>query len=114
MTGEAHLERIVLAAAEPAEAAATWRRTLGMQSAERDSVRAGSTLIEMRQVEATEREGLSTIVIEVDDLEATLRRLRSKGIDVAPATGEASRSARLDPTWTCGVEIALVERRAEE
>ncbi len=113
MTGDAHLERIVLAAAEPVEAVATWRRTLGLPAAEGDGLRAGSTLLEMRPAVAGEREGLSAIVIQVDNLEATLTRLRSKGIDAAPATGEASRSARLDPAWTCGVEIALVERRGE-
>jgi catechol 2,3-dioxygenase-like lactoylglutathione lyase family enzyme len=110
MTPKARLERIVLAAAEPAEAVATWRRTLGLPADEGVSVRAGTTLLEMRQVEAGERDGLSAIVIEVEDLEATLRHLRSKGIDVAPTAGEASRSVRLDPAWTCGVEIALVER----
>ncbi|MGD0114853.1 MAG: hypothetical protein ABSC13_02465 [Dehalococcoidia bacterium] len=107
MTGEAHLERIVLSVAEPAEAVATWQRTLALP-AEGDAVRAGSTLLEMRRVDAGEREGLASLVIEVDGLEATLRRLRSNGFAVA-----TSPSVRLDPAWTCGVEITLVQRSGE-
>ncbi len=108
MTAEAHLERITLTVAEPAEAVATWQQTLGLPAVEGDAVRAGSTLLEMRRVDAGEREGLTSLAIEVDGLEATLRRLRSNGFDVA-----TSPSVRLDPAWTCGVEITLVQRGGE-
>jgi len=109
MTGEGHLERIVIAVAEPAEAVATWQRTLGLPAAVGGTVQAGSTLLEMRRVDAGEREGLASLVIEVDDLEATLRRLRSNGLEVAAASGPVT----LDPAWTGGVEITLVERGGE-
>ena len=106
MTGKGHLERIVIAVAEPAGAVATWQRTLGLPAAASDAVQAGSTLLEMRRVDAGEREGLASLVIEVDDLEAMLRRLRSNGFALATASGPT----RLDPAWTGGVEITLVER----
>jgi catechol 2,3-dioxygenase-like lactoylglutathione lyase family enzyme len=108
MTAESHLERIVLAVADPVEAIATWQRTLGLPPAGGDAVEAGNTLLEMRRVDAGGREGLASLVIEVDDLEAVVRRLRSNGFEVSAE----SDSVTLDPAWTCGVEIALVERGA--
>jgi hypothetical protein len=101
------LERIVIEAGEPLEAAATWRETLALESAGRDCLRAGSVLIEMRPASEGEREGLSRLVIEVDDMAATLERLRSKGVDVSSGEGGA---VCVDPAWTCGVAIKLVER----
>ncbi len=98
------LQRVVLAAADPSQALATWQRTLGLP-ADGAALLAGSTLLQLRPVDAGEREGLASIVIEVDDLEATLRRLRSNGFDAVATSG----SARLDPAWTGGVDITLVE-----
>ena len=61
-------------------------------------------------------EGLHHICLEVDDLEATLGRLKEGGIPIAGAEGragaEGSRVAFLHPRGTGGILIELRQRAA--
>ena len=90
------LERIVVKANDPSEAATVWRETLALDGGSAE-VRAGDIVVEMRSAREGESEGLSKLVIAVEDLADMLGRLQAMGMS-------------LDPSWTGG-DIELIERR---
>lgn len=58
-------------------------------------------------------EGMLSISVEVDDLDAAVRELREKGVSVSDPESDSSdgnRLARIDPASAFGVPVQLIER----
>ncbi|MGD0764976.1 MAG: hypothetical protein ABR978_01560 [Dehalococcoidia bacterium] len=111
------LESVVVAAAEPEEAARAWQETLGMERApdgETASPRlqVGTAFLEIAATVEGEREGLRALVIEVERFEEAIAHLCSKGVAVSEVAADAGRrrSAWIDPRSSHGVPICLVEQ----
>ena len=133
MTRLKRLDHVAVAVRELEEAAQAWERSLGLK-AERvfqpagSDVRlakepAGNAFVELAQPLTPDHplatfidergEGLFSLCIEVDDLEAAVAELRGRGVQVSdpePGTWEAARLARISPESAHGVAIQLLER----
>jgi methylmalonyl-CoA/ethylmalonyl-CoA epimerase len=129
------IDHVVIATADLEDAVRLWGRNLGLKpDASLDRPRGsgfmvsrlpiGDAFLEMVQPvsdkgrfaeQFKERgEGMFSISIEVDDLEAAVAYLRGKGARVSdpePGIWPASRVARVSHTSTHGVSIQLIERR---
>ncbi len=133
MTRLKRLDHVVVAVRELEEAARAWEHNLGLK-AERvvqpegsnlklAMLPAGDAFVELAQpLTADHRlaafmddrgEGMFSLSIEVDDLEATVAGLRGRGVDVSdpePGVLEGTRVARISPEPAHGVPIQLIER----
>ena len=132
----AHLKRldhVVVAVRELEEAARAWERNLGLK-AERVLEAAGSgvrlarlsvgdAFLELAQPLAPDHhlaafmdergEGMFSLSIEVDDLEAAVAELRGRGVQVSdpePGVWEGTRLAHVSRESAHGVAIQLIER----
>jgi methylmalonyl-CoA/ethylmalonyl-CoA epimerase len=128
------LDHVVIAVRELEEAARTWEGNLGLK-VERvfqpagsrirlASLLAGNAFLELAQPLAPDHrlaafmdergEGLFSLSIEVDDLEAAVAELRGRGVQVSdpePGVWEGTRLARISRGSAHGVAIQLLERR---
>ena len=133
MTRLKRLDHVVVAVKELEEAARAWEHNLGLK-AERvvqpegsnlklAMLPAGNAFVELAQpLTADHRlsafmddsgEGMFSLSIEVDDLEAAVAELRGRSVDVSdPEAGvlEGTRVARISPQSAHGVPIQLIER----
>ncbi len=133
MTRLKRLDHVVVAVRELEGAARDWEHNLGLK-AERvfepagsnlklASLPAGNAFVELAQpLTADHRlaafmddngEGMFSLSIEVDDLEATVAELRGRGAQVSdpePGVLEGTRIARIDRESAHGVQIQLIER----
>jgi hypothetical protein len=111
-----HLDRIIIGAEDPEEAAEAWQVLLGLPKADGEAapaLQAGRVILELQNVHDGGREGLLAFIVEVEDLTATVEHLRSSGVVVStPQIEEDGRdlTAAIDPVSTHGVAIRLVER----
>ena len=134
MTRLKRLDHVVVAVKELEEAARAWEHNLGLK-AERvvqpegsnlklAMLPAGNAFVELAQALAPEHrlaafveergEGMFSLSIEVDDLEAAVAELRGRSVDVSdpePGVLEGTRVARISPQSAHGVPIQLIERR---
>ncbi|MCH7580973.1 MAG: VOC family protein [Chloroflexi bacterium] len=134
------LDHIVFIVDSLQDAAATWKGTLGLTVGEQlESIGlqgvlgllpvgepdAASGFIELAQPAGSEGplaemlaergEGMLSISIEVDDIDAAVAELKSKGIEIADVVQGPlpdSRVARLAPGATHGVRLQLIERNS--
>lgn len=132
----AHLKRldhVVVAVRELEEAARAWERNLGLKAgrvleAAGSGVRlarlpVGNALLELAQPLAPDHplaafmddrgEGMFSLAIEVDDLEAAVAELRGRGVQVSdpePGVWEGTRLAHVSRESAHGVAIQLIER----
>ena len=132
------LDHLVLSAADSSEVAAAWREVFGLRAqpalrpdrseleltplplAEHD--RGGAFFELVQALSADHRvaasideygEGMFSLSLEVDDLDAAVRELRAAGISVSgpdPGLLPDTRVARFDPAATNGVALQLIER----
>ena len=133
MTRLKRLDHVVVAVKELEEAAWAWEHNLGLK-AERVVQPDGSNLklamlpvgnafVELAQAVAPDHrlaafveergEGMFSLSIEVDDLEAAVAELRGRSVDVSdpePGVLEGTRVARINPQSAHGVPIQLIER----
>jgi methylmalonyl-CoA epimerase len=134
MTRLKRLDHVVIAVRELDEAATAWEHNLGLK-AERApqpagsgvklaSLPAGNAFVQLVQPMAADHalaafmdergEGMSSLSIEVDDLEAAVAELRGRGVqvsDIEPGMLEGTSIARISRQSAHGVEIHLLERR---
>ena len=134
MTRLKRLDHVAVAVRELEEAAQAWERNLGLK-AERvfqpaaSNVRlarvpAGNAFVELAQPLTPDHrlaafmdergEGLFSLCIEVDDLEAAVAELRGRGVEVSdpePGAWEGTRLARISPQSAHGVAIHLLQRQ---
>ena len=132
------LDHIVFIVDSLQDAAGAWQRALGLtvgQRLESDGLQAvlglvpvgtpdaGSGFIELAQPAGSEgplsemlaerSEGMLSLSIEVDDIDAAVAELKNKGVEVSdPVAGPLpdSRVARFAPGATHGVRLQLIER----
>ena len=128
------IDHVVIATEDMADATAKWERNLGLKATERVSrplgsgfevarLPVGDAFVELVQpVEERGRfaeqfrergEGLFSISIEVDDLDAAVGYLRGKGARVSapePGIWPGSRVARISQSSAHGVSVQLIER----
>ena len=127
------LDHVVVAVRELEEAAQAWERNLGLkvervvQPAGSDvrlaSLPAGNAFVELAQPLTPDHrlaafmdergEGVFSLSIEVDDLEAVVAELRGRGVQVSdpePGVWEGTRLARIDRQSGHGVAIQLLQR----
>lgn len=127
------LDSVVLAVEDIEEAARTWSSTLALEAAAPidppnelvrlariDAGNAGVVLAEAASPEhriaraiAERGPGMSSIAIEVDDVDAAVRDLRAKGVavsDVEYGAWPGTRVAHIEAAAANGVPIALVQR----
>jgi catechol 2,3-dioxygenase-like lactoylglutathione lyase family enzyme len=128
------IDHVVIATEDLADALARWERNVGLkEDAELNAPRGagfkvarlpiGESFLELVQpVEQSGRfyeqfqergEGLFSISLEVDDLDATVSYLRDKGATVSdpePSIWPGARLARINRKSTNGVSIQLIER----
>jgi methylmalonyl-CoA epimerase len=127
------LDHVVVAVRELEEAAQAWERNLGLkvervvQPAGSDvrlaSLPAGNAFVELVQPLTRDHrlalfmdergEGVFSLSIEVDDLEAAVAELRGRGVQVSdpePGVWEGTRLARIDRQSGHGVAIQLLQR----
>jgi methylmalonyl-CoA epimerase len=127
------LHHVTLTAGDLDAAAATWRETLGLAAAESFQttgahmrlarIPAGNAFMELAQPLSREDrlsqwmaergEGMYALAIEVDNVDFAVADLRSKGVYVSDGEYGAwpgTRIARIDPRWTNGVNLVLVQR----
>ena len=133
MTRLKRLDHVVVAVRELDEAARAWEHNLGLK-AERGlqpagsdvrlaSLPAGNAFLQLAQPLTAghtlagfmdERgEGMFSLSIEVDDLEAAVAELRGSGVQVSdsePGMLEGTRIARISRQSAHGVEIHLLQR----
>ena len=133
MTRLKRLAPVAVAVKELEEAARAWEHNLGLK-AERvvqpegsnlklAMLPAGNAFVELAQALAPEHrlaafveergEGMFSLSIEVDDLEATVAELRGRDVQVSdpePGVLEGTRVARISPQSAHGVPIQLIER----
>jgi methylmalonyl-CoA epimerase len=133
MTHLRRLDHVVVAVRELDEAARAWERSLGLK-VERvfelagSNVRlarlpAGNAALELAQPLTPDHpvaafmdergEGVFSLAIEVDDLEAAVAGLRDRGVEVSdpePGVWEGTRLARVSRRSAHGVAIQLIER----
>ena len=133
MTRLKRLDHVVVAVKELEEAARAWEHNLGLK-AERvvqpegsnlklAMLPAGNAFVELAQPLAADHrlasfmeergEGMFSLSIEVDDLEAAVGDLRGRSVDVSdpePGVLEGTRVARISPQSAHGVPIQLIER----
>ncbi len=132
------LDHLVLSAADSSEVAAAWRQVFGLRAqlalrpdgsdleltplplAEHD--RGGAFLELVQALRADHRvaaaidengEGMFSLSLQVDDLDAAVRELREAGATVSgpePGLLPDTRVARFDPATTNGVSLQLIER----
>lgn len=112
---KARLERITIAADDVTEAAAAWRQVLGLQLADREAsgdatlLVAGETLLELRPGKGVK--GLSALVMEIDDMEAMVTRLRESGFALSEVQVVGGvPTVDVDRASSHGVPIRLIER----
>jgi methylmalonyl-CoA epimerase len=134
MTRLKRLDHVVVAVRELDEAANAWEHNLGLK-AERASQPAGSgvklaslpagnAFVQLVQPMAADHalaafmdergEGMFSLSIEVDDIEAAVAELRGRGVQVSDSEAgmlEGTRIARISRQSAHGVEIHLLERR---
>lgn len=132
------LDHIVFIVESLQDAAAAWKETLDLtvdQQLESDGLQAvlglvlvgtpdaGSGFIELAQPTGSEGplkemlaergEGMLSISIEVDDIEAAVAELKNKGVDITDVVAGPlpdCRVARFAPGATYGVRLQLIER----
>ncbi len=132
------LDHLVLSAADSSEVAAAWREVFGLQAqpalrpdrsgleltplplAEHGS--GGAFLELVRALSADHRvaalieengQGMFSLSLEVDDIDAAVRELRAAGVTVSgpePGLLPDTRVARFDSATTNGVALQLIER----
>jgi catechol 2,3-dioxygenase-like lactoylglutathione lyase family enzyme len=129
------IDHVVIATADVSDALAKWERNVGLkEDAELNQplgsgfkvarLPIGESFLELVQpVEEKGRfyeqfkergEGLFSISLEVDDLDATVAYLREKGATVSdpePSIWPGARLARINAGSTFGVSIQLIERK---
>jgi catechol 2,3-dioxygenase-like lactoylglutathione lyase family enzyme len=123
------LDHVVLATADLDATAEKWRGVLGMRVTETiepegshlrlAKIPAGNTFIELAQALTPDHRvaergpGMFSIAVEVDDLDAAVADLRSKGVPVSePEAGvwPETRIARINRSAANGVSIQLIQR----
>ena len=133
MTRLRRLDHVVVAVRELDEAANAWAHNLGLkvesvlQRAGSDvrlaHLPAGNAFVQLAQALAPDHrlaafveergEGMFSLSIEVDDLEAAVVELRGRGVQVSDSEAgmlEGTRIARISRQSAHGVEIHLLER----
>lgn len=129
------LDHVVIATADLEDALAQWERNVGLKSDASlnqpqgagfkvSRLPIGDSFLELVQPVAEkgrffeqfqERgEGLFSISVEVEDLEAAVEHLRGTGARVSdpePSIWPGARVARVNQRYTHGVSIQLIERR---
>ena len=134
MTRLKRLDHVVIAVRELDEAARAWEHSLGLkaeravQPAGSDvrlaSLPAGNAFLQLTQPIAADHalaafinergEGMFSLSVEVDDLEAAVAELRGRGVqvsDLEPGMLEGTRIARVSRQSAHGVEIQLLEQQ---
>jgi methylmalonyl-CoA epimerase len=134
MTRLKRLDHVVIAVRDLEEAAQAWERNLGLKadrifqpagsSMRLASLPAGNAFLELVQPLAPDHrlaafmdehgEGMFSLAIEVDDLEAAVAGLRARGVQVSdpePGVWEGTRVCRIDRQSAHGVAIQLLQRR---
>jgi methylmalonyl-CoA epimerase len=129
----ASLHHVTLAVSDLEAAAETWRTALGLGATESfqttgahlklAKVPAGNAFMELAQPLSRDHRlmqwiaergaGMYALAVEVDNVDFAVADLRSKGIFVSDAEYGAwpgTRIARVDPRWTNGVNLVLVQR----
>jgi methylmalonyl-CoA/ethylmalonyl-CoA epimerase len=133
MTLLKRLDHVVIAVRELDEAGRAWEHSLGLK-AERAfepagsgvrlaSLPAGNAFLQLAQPLAADHtlagfmdergEGMFSLSVEVDDLEAAVAELRGRGVQVSdpePGMLEGTRVARISRESAHGVEIQLLQR----
>jgi methylmalonyl-CoA epimerase len=127
------LDHVAVAVRELEEAAQAWERNLGLKvervfqptgsDVRLASLPAGNAFVELAQPLTPEHrlaafmdergEGMFSLAIEVDDLEAAVAELRGRGVQVSdpePGVWEGTRLARIGREWGHGVAIQLLQR----
>ncbi|MBI1886671.1 MAG: VOC family protein [Chloroflexi bacterium] len=129
------IDHVVIATEDLEDAAAKWERNLGLEVTERVGrplgsgfkvarLPVGDAFLELVQPLAAEGrfaeqfsergEGLFSVSIEVDDLDAAVAHLRASGARVSPpepGIWPNTRVARINQASAHGVSIQLIERR---
>jgi len=128
------LDHVVVAVRELEEAAQAWERNLGLKvervfqpagsNVRLGSLPAGNAFVELAQPLTPDHrlaafmdergEGVFSLAIEVDDLEAAVAELRAQGVQVSdpePGVWEGTRLARIDRESSHGVAIQLLQRQ---
>jgi methylmalonyl-CoA epimerase len=128
------LDHVVVAVRELEEAAQAWEHSLGLKvqrvfqpagsNLRLASLPAGNAFVELAQPLTPDHrlaafmdergEGLFSLCIEVDDLEAAVAELRGQGVQVSdpePGVWEGTRLARISPESAHGVAIQLLQRQ---
>jgi len=127
------LDHVAVAVRELEEAAQAWERNLGLKvervfqptgsDVRLASLPAGNAFVELAQPLTPEHrlaafmdergEGMFSLAIEVDDLEAAVAELRGRGVQVSdpePGVWEGTRLARISRQSAHGVAIQLLQR----
>ena len=133
MTRLKRLDHVVVAVKELEEAARAWEHNLGLKAEpvfepagsnlRLASLPTGNAFVELAQPLAPDHrlaafveergEGMFSLSMEVDDLEAAVAELRGRSVDVSdpePGVWEGTRVARISPQSAHGVPIQLIER----
>jgi methylmalonyl-CoA epimerase len=128
------LDHVVVAVRDLEEAAQAWGRNLGLKvervfqpagsSVSLASLPAGNAFLELAQPLTPDHrlaafmdergEGVFSLAIEVDDLEAAVAELRGQGVQVSdpePGVWEGTRLARIGRESGHGVAIQLLQRQ---
>ncbi len=110
------LEQVEVAAASPAEAAATYNRNFGFRIREAAEgamiVQVGDAEIRLRAA-GMDRKGMSALRLATDDLDRLIEALRRAGIEPETASDEEGASAiRIPPRFTGNVPLVVVERKS--
>jgi methylmalonyl-CoA/ethylmalonyl-CoA epimerase len=133
MTLLKRLDHVVVAVRELDEAANAWEHNLGLKAEHAPqpaasgvrlaSLPAGNAFVQLAQPLTADHplaafmdergEGMFSLSIEVDDLEAAVAELRGRGVQVSDSEAgmlEGTRIARISRQSAHGVEIQLLER----
>ena len=134
MTRLKRLDHVAIVVRELEGAAQAWERNLGLKAEHvlepagsnmrLASLPAGNAFVELVQPLTPDHrkaafidergEGMVSLAIEVDDLEAAVAELRGRGVQVSdpePAVWEGTRLARISPESAHGVAINLLQRQ---
>ena len=134
VAGLKRLDHVAVAVRELGEAAQAWERSLGLKArrvfqpagsnVRLASLPAGNAFLELAQPLTPDHrlaafmdergEGVFSLAIEVDDLEAAVAELRGQGVQVSdpePGVWEGTRLARISRESGHGVAIQLLQRQ---
>jgi hypothetical protein len=109
------LAEVEIAAAEPADASATYERNFGFERRNDGGVE--KVLVgdcELKIVPTAGREGLASLWLECDDLDRTVAALDAAGIEASSRRiHDGRRIVELAPRHTAGARVIIFDRRAD-